>query len=106
MKLLIILSIEEFANDVRRILAEQDIPAYSEMEVEGRKMENVDPSTVLSNWFAETSSTVFSHLFFAFHDEAAIQRVMDAVDVYNKRNVSNEANPIHAYQLDVDKSIG
>jgi len=106
MKLLIILSIEEFANDVRRILAEQNMPAYSEMEVEGRKMENVDPSTVISNWFAETASTIFSHLFFAFHEEEAIGKVMEAVDAYNKENVSHETNPIHAYQLDVDKSLG
>lgn len=105
MKLLIILSIEEFVNDVRKILAGHDIPAYSEVEVQGRKVENANPDQVLSNWFGEARTGVFSNLFFVIHTEQEIQSIMDAVEQYNQQHAES-TNPLHAYQLDVDKAVG
>ena len=40
MKLLIILSIEEYADEVRRILVNQRIPIYSETEIKGCRCDN------------------------------------------------------------------
>lgn len=105
MKLLIILSIEEFVNDVRNILAGHNIPAYSEMEVQGQKVDNANPDNMTSNWFAKTPTAVFSNLFFVIHTEQEIQSIMDEVEQYNQRNAES-TNPLHAYQLDVDKAVG
>ena len=105
MKLLIILSIEEYADEVRRILVGQRIPIYSETEIRGCRCDTKDEAIDLANWFANTDTTVYSHLFFAFQDGASVKKILSEVDHYNLMHGEQQPNPLHAYQLNVEESV-
>ncbi len=105
MKLLIILSIEEYADEVRRILVNQRIPIYSETEIKGCRCDTKNKAADLTNWFANTDTTVYSHLFFAFQDETLVEQLLSEVDHYNRMQGEDQPNPLHAYQLNVEKSV-
>ncbi|MGK7369724.1 MAG: hypothetical protein ACNS64_05875 [Candidatus Halalkalibacterium sp. M3_1C_030] len=103
MKLLIILSIEEYANDVRMILAKQRVPVYSETEIHGFRTEAYQPD--LSNWFASDAHGVYSKLFFTFHQSGSVKGVMEEVQKYNDQKGDDQQNPVHAYLVDVEQSV-
>jgi len=102
MKLLIILSIEEYTDDVRKILARQKVPIYSETNVHGFKTEEYQPD--ISNWFAKDEHGVYSTLFLTIQDEECVKRVIEEVKVYNKETGAEKQNPLHAYSLSVEES--
>lgn len=102
MKLLIILSIEEYTDDVRKILARQKVPIYSETDVHGFKTGEFQPD--VSNWFAGDDHGVYSTLFFSIQDEECVTRVLDEVKKYNKETGAEKQNPLHAYSLSVEES--
>lgn len=103
MKLLIILSIEEYANDVRKILAKQKVPVYSETEIHGFRTEAYQPD--ISNWFAQDDGGVYSKLFFTFHQEGSVDKVMEAVRNYNEMKGEEQQNPVHAFLVDVEQAV-
>jgi len=102
MKLLIILSIEEYTDDVRKILSRQKVPIYSETNVHGFKTEEYQPD--ISNWFAKDAHGVYSTLFFSIQDEDCVKRVLKEVKEYNKQTGAEKQNPLHAYSLSVEES--
>ena len=103
MKLLIILSVEDHANEVREILARQKVPIYSETEIHGFKTERHQPD--ITNWFAREDYGVYSTLFFAIQDEKCVKRVIEEVRNYNQANEEKQDNPLHAYQLNVEEAV-
>lgn len=103
MKLLIILSIEEYTDDVRRIMARQKVPMYSETQVHGFRTEAYQPD--ISNWFAKDEHGVYSTLFFSIQDDDCVKRIMDEVRTYNEGKGETQQNPLHAYQIEVEQAI-
>lgn len=103
MKLLIILSIEEYTDDVRMILAKQKVPIYSETEVHGFRTGAFQPD--ISNWFAKDDHGVYSTLFFSIQDESCVKRVMQEVKSYNEKLGDGQPNPLHAFQLEVEAAV-
>ncbi len=106
MKLLVILSIEEYSKVVRKILVRQNIPVYSETEIRGARIGNLD-KTDPTNWFASQGETIYSHLFFVFNDDMASKRVLEEIDQYNKEHEPDAEtfNPLHAYRLNVEDYV-
>lgn len=102
MKLLIILSIEEHTDEVRKILARQKVPIYSETEVHGFRTEAYQPD--ITNWFANDEHGIYSTLFFSIQDGTCVERVLNEVRSYNKKQGDDKPNPLHAYSLNVDQS--
>jgi hypothetical protein len=102
MKLLIILSIEEYTNDVRKILARQKVPIYSETDVHGFRTDKYQPE--ISSWFAGDDHGIYSSLFFSIQDEECVKRVINEVKAYNKETGAEKQNPLHAYSLSVEES--
>jgi len=102
MKLLIILSIEEHTDEVRKILARQKVPIYSETSVHGFRTEAYQPD--ISNWFANNEHGIYSTLFFSIQNENCVERVLDEVRSYNNLQQDDQPNPLHAYSLNVDQS--
>ncbi|WP_372638631.1 hypothetical protein [Fodinibius sp.] len=103
MKLLIILSIEEYTDDVRKILARQKVPIYSETSVHGFRTGEYQPD--ITNWFAKDDHGVYSTLFFSIQNGGCVKRVLDEVKVYNRESGAEQQNPIHAYSLNVEESV-
>lgn len=103
MKLLIILSIEEYTNDVRKILARQKVPIYSETKVHGFRTGEYQPD--ITNWFASDAHGVYSTLFFSIQGEECVKRVIEEVKDYNKETGAEKQNPLHAYSLSVEEFV-
>jgi len=105
MKLLIILSIEEYNDAVRKILNRQKVPVYSETNIHGFHVEKEDVD--LSSWFSGDKAGIYSKLFFSFQDENCVDRIFKEVKNFNEKMTPGEdvQNAIHAYMLDVPRSV-
>ncbi|MFN1835462.1 hypothetical protein AB2B38_009390 [Balneola sp. MJW-20] len=103
MKLLIILSIEEHTDIVRKILADEGVPMYSETDIYGFKTDRHQPD--LSNWFAHENDGTFSKLFFSIQTEEAVDNVLQSVKNYNAQHEDSKNYPLHAYQLNIEKHV-
>lgn len=98
MKLLIILSIAEFENEVRALMTKNNVPVYSETEMYGFHTEKHKPD--IRSWFSQADQGIFSTLFFSFQDEATVKRILQEVEAFN--NSMDGENPLHAYQVGVE----
>ncbi len=100
MKLLIILSIAEFADEVRALMTKNNVPVYSETEMYGFRTEKHQPD--IRSWFSQDDQGIYSTLFFSFQDEETVKKILDEVKEYNKGIDHNGDNPLHAYQVAVE----
>jgi len=100
MKLLIILSIAEYANEVRELMVRNNVPVYSETEMYGFRTERHQPD--IRSWFSQGDQGIYSTLFFSFQDENTVKNILKEVEKYNKDHDHNGDNPLHAYQLAVE----
>ena len=101
MKLVVALGIEEHAAHIRNIFREHQVLIYSEAPIGGVKPrpEATDPG----NWFASRPDGIFSHILFAFVEDSAAGRLLDAVHAWNERE--RPTNPVHAFVLGVERSV-
>lgn len=100
MKLLIILSIAEYANEVRELMVRNNVPVYSETEMYGFRTERHQPD--IRSWFSQGEQGIYSTLFFSFQDENTVKNILKEVEAYNKNSDHNGDNPLHAYQIPVE----
>lgn len=103
MKLLIILCIEEHEKQVRRLLRDEKVPVYSEINIHGYSNEHHDADAM--NWFAHDETERFSKLFFSIQSSDSVKGVMDAVRAYNEKHEGMKNYPLHAYQLNVEDAV-
>lgn len=103
MKMLIILSINETADEVRKILKNNKVPVYSETDIHGFKTSKYQPD--LDNWFGSSNGGVFSKLFFTFHDGETLRDVMQAIKTFNEEKEQYKEYPLHAFQLNVEDTV-
>ncbi len=102
MKLVAILSIEDYHPDLGKVFKNLEIPVYSELEMTGFRSEKGN-SQALQSWFAHKRSGVFSKLSFAFVVEEQAEALLKAIAKFNTEKPS--ANPVHAFQLNVEKIV-
>lgn len=100
MKLLIILSVAEFENEVRAMMTKNKVPIYSETEMYGFKTEDHQPD--IRSWFSQPDKGIYSTLFFSFQDEATVENILNDVNEFNSITEENTENPLHAYQIAVE----
>jgi hypothetical protein len=100
MKLLIILSIAEFADEVRLMMTRNNVPVYSETEMYGFRTEKHQPD--IRTWFSQDSQGIYSILFFSFQNEETVKKILKEVKNYNKEYEGDRDNPMHAYQVAVE----
>jgi len=103
MKLLVILCLEEHKKEVRKLLSNQKILMYSEVDVQGYKNETQDAD--IDNWFVNNKVQRFSKLFFFIQIEEKVNNMLQAVKNYNESHVGIKNYPIHAYKLNVEETI-
>lgn len=100
MKLLIILSIAEYADEVRSMMTRNNVPVYSETEMYGFITEKHKPD--IRTWFSQDDPGIYSTLFFSFQDETTVKTMLQEVEKYNKGMGQEGDNPLHAYQVAVE----
>lgn len=101
MKLIVLMSIEEYSDVLQKLLVKHKIPVFSGANVEGYKMTERD--TMETSWFSGKKSGVYSHLYFAFVADKKAEEVMSAIDVYNDSHES--INPLRAFQMNVERAV-
>ena len=101
MKLLIILSIAEFADEVRKMMTHNNVPVYSETEMHGFRTEKHKPD--IRTWFSQENQGIYSILFFSFQNEETVEQILKEVEKYNKAYEGDHDNPLHAYQVAVEE---
>lgn len=103
MKLLIILSVAEFSNEVRAMMTRNNVPVYSETEMYGFRTERHKPD--IRTWFSQDDQGIYSTLFFSFQDEQTVKNILGEINQYNKDKDHDGDNPLHAYQIAVEDFV-
>lgn len=101
MKLIAVMSIEEYAGELRKIFSEHRVPVFSETEINGYKL--LPDTRANDNWFAGKHTSVYSHIVFAFVEAKKADELLEAIQQYCKQHEC--ANPIRAFQLGVEKFV-
>ena len=101
MKLIILMSIEEYARDLRKILLDHKVPIFSETNIEGYRL---DDGEIAPSWFPNTSRQgIYSNLFFSFLSASKTDEVMEAIREYNARE--GDGHPLRAFMMNVEEYI-
>jgi|GEM_PF-623469 len=101
MKLLMLMCIEEYAKDLRKILLQHQVPIFSETNIDGFRLEEGE---VASNWFSSGGRRgIYSHLFFSFLAASKTGELMNTVREYNEKN--GDGHPLRAFLLDVEEHV-
>ena len=103
MKLIVVMSIAEYSKDVRKILVKQNIPIFSEMEMEGYRVDR--DKSIEDNWFADRDRGIYSRVYLAFVDNDRADHLLEAVHQYNDDHKDHEMHPLRAFQLNVEKTV-
>lgn len=98
MKMIVLMCVEQFVDEARKLLNDINIQAYSESEMLGVKKQNDDES---DNWFAQKHFPHNSHLLFTVVTDEEANKIMIAVDELNKKDKSI----IRAFQLNIEKAV-
>lgn len=101
MKLIAVMSIQEYAGELRKIFSEHRVPVFSETEINGYKL--LPETGTKDNWFAGKHTAVYSHITFAFVESQKADELLEAIQQYCKQHEC--ANPIRAFQLGVEKFV-
>ncbi len=102
MKLLVVMGIEAYKEELKKIFFESNVFVFSEMEVAGFKRPEANASRS-GNWFSGGSTPVYSTMCIAFTEAENADKVLQAIASFNQN--SEVVNPFHGYQLSVEKSI-
>lgn len=101
MKLIVVMSIEEYADHLRKIFIMHKVPVYSEAPIQGFKFQEEHHEQ--DDWFVHRHVTIYSHLIFAFVDAEKAQELLSAIEHYSSEQ--KLLNPIRAFQLAVEKTV-
>ncbi|WP_420575487.1 hypothetical protein [Ekhidna sp.] len=101
MELLIITAVQSFEKDVKKLLKENGVKVYSHMDVTGFK--DLSDEAQNANWFASDSGEHRSALFYAFVEEAFVDKVLKAIEVLN--STQETSSYVHAAVLNIKKSV-
>lgn len=101
MELLIITAVQAYEKDIKRLLKEHEVNAFSYLGVTGYK--DLSAESKDDNWFATSAGEHRSTLFYVFIEEPKVDKVLTAIAGFNKGQDSK--SHVHAVSVDVNKSI-
>ena len=101
MKMVVIMSVDAYASTLEKMYAEHQVPVFSELNIEGFRLDEPDVSR--ENWFGRTHTALYTKLTFAFVSDDKSTELLAAVDEYNRDQ--SGISPIRAFQMQVEKSV-
>ncbi len=101
MHLLVITAVQSYEKDIRRLLKEHHVDAFSYMDVTGYK--DIPRERKSGNWFASEMGEHRSTLFYVFVENGSIQSLMSSIEDFNAQQESQ--SHIHAALMDAKKII-
>ncbi len=101
MHLLVITAVQSYEKDIRRLLKEHNVNAFSYMDVTGYK--DVPRERKVGNWFASDMGEHQSTLFYAFVENGSTQSLMASIEAFNLQQKSQ--SHIHAALMEAKEII-
>ncbi len=100
MKLIVLMSLNEYKEQIRKVFVEHNVEIYSEVEVTGHTAETIRR---YGFWHSEKDLPLFSTLYFALVPKEKADEVMN--DLEKKDWESDIGRPPRAFQVDVERVI-
>ena len=101
MKLLIIITINQFKEDIRNLLSENQVSLITETDVDSFKADY--EQTNENNWFGDRHNPINSTKFLAFIKDEKIEFILNQIKEY--KNDKRCLNSLQALVLDGIKSV-
>ncbi|MFA8435914.1 MAG: hypothetical protein ACEPOZ_15460 [Marinifilaceae bacterium] len=102
MKVVIVLCVKEFHDELEKIFSELNVLAYSETDVRGFKQESNQLEDV-PNWFGSEMNYYNSVVSFSFVTKEQAESVLNRVADFNRS--LDCCSPMHAFMLNVEKTV-
>ena len=101
MKLIVVMTVDQYVDSLRKLFVKHKVPAYSESEISGFRFFNEEND--LDNWFAQNQRPVSSKMLFSLVEKKKADELMSSIEEYSK--ACSITNPFRAFQLDIEKAI-
>jgi hypothetical protein len=102
MKLVAIMSVAEYADALHDLVQAHRIPVYSETDIRGYHTDT--PADVQRlGWFGRTDAPTYSHLAFAFLNDAEASALLDAIADHN--DAHDLDHPLRAFLMPVERAV-
>lgn len=102
MKVVIVLCVKEFHEDLKMIYKDLNILTYSETDIRGVKQEH-DMGMQVENWFGTRENPYNSVANFTFLSDEKAQLILERVSKFNES--LDCCSPMHAFMLNVEKAV-
>jgi hypothetical protein len=102
MKLVAVMSLDSYRDDLHRIYREHAIRVFSEIDIEGYHHSQPSPATAIG-WFGRSNSPAYSTLTWAFLADDQADDLLDAIQAYN--DTHNLDHPVRAFEMPVDRAV-
>lgn len=104
MKLVAIMSLDTYRDDLHALLRERKIEVFSELDIEGYHQASdgsgVNPTP---GWFRGGTPPTDSTLTWAFLNDEQADQLLDAITALNDRR--DLERPVRAFQMNVDRAV-
>lgn len=102
MKLIVIMSVEGYAEELHRLYAAHHIPVFSELEIQGHHQTQA-AHHLGNNWFGHGDDPVYSTLTFAFVAPEQADDLLAAIDTHNQE--THLERPLRAFLMNVEQHV-
>lgn len=101
-KLVAVIGLEEYDEQLNKLFARIEIPVFSELDIRGFRVPE-DEQESIGNWFAHRRNPIYSSLNFAFLTNDQADRLMNAIMEFNETTAKQR--PVHAFMMNVERAI-
>ncbi|MGD9488443.1 MAG: hypothetical protein AB7W47_10505 [Calditrichaceae bacterium] len=98
MKMVVVTTVEEYSDAIRKVFAKNKVQFYSESEMKNFRLVENDES---DNWFGSAKHLIAGHILFTFADEETADRLIENIKKLSADN--NFESPVRVFQLNVEK---
>jgi nitrogen regulatory protein PII len=99
MKLITLLAIESYKDDIKKLLQENGISVFSFTKIMGYRDNTLE--AINSNWFGTEMNESESVLFIAFVDNSLVDKLFEKVDHFN--DIESLKTKLHIASISIDK---
>jgi hypothetical protein len=103
MKLVAVMSLDAYRDDLHRLFREREIEVFSEIDIEGYHHTQTAASGALLGWFGRAATPAYSTLTWAFLPDTQAATLLDAIADFNAARSLD--NPVRAFQMPVDQAV-
>lgn len=100
MKLIVLMSLAQYKDQVRKLFEKHEIHIYSEVEITGHTAETIER---YGWWSFDKDTPIYSTMYFAVVPQAKASGILS--DISSRRDEFDPDHPPRAFQVDVEKMV-